>query len=503
VALGASRRRLIRQLLTESVLLSLLGAVAGFLLAQWATRTLIAISGIRFPSFVHIGVTPEVIATTAGLALLCGVAFGLAPIWASFRSDLTATLGRNEKLPPGRGWHRFQSILVVAQVALALTLSIDSVLMAKSFRNMINEDLGFRPQNLLTYRMDLRGPKYDDEKFVSKLLGQEYLPRTAAVPGVRQLAMSDPTVPADNFVERFICIEDHDSASANGTYPVMVHAVSPRYFEVLGVPLISGRSFNEHDTDTFGVIVSRALADQQWPGKSPIGKRLKIGPRIDQPPNPWLTVVGVAGDVRYQGLGDTAAPDPDMYVSLLQFIFRPPLTVNFLVRAQPGVSTAQLRSALHRQMVAIDPEVPDFDVATMEERLARQTDKERFQLILINIFAVLALALAAIGIYGVISYGVAQRRAEIAVRMSLGADRSAIFRMVVGRGAVLTAVGLALGLVAVFSLSPLLVSLLYKTSIGDPLTLIGTSLGLFAITLVANYIPARRAATLDPMTGLR
>jgi len=192
-----------------------------------------------------------------------------------------------------------------------------------------------------------------------------------------------------------------------------------------------------------------------------------------------------------------------MYVSLLQFIFRPPLTVNFLVRAQPGVSTAQLRSALHRQMMAIDPEVPDFDVATMEERLARQTDKERFQLILINIFAVLALALAAIGIYGVISYGVAQRRAEIAVRMSLGADRSAIFRMVVGRGAVLTAVGLALGLVAVFSLSPLLVSLLYKTSIGDPLTLIGTSLGLFAITLVANYIPARRAATLDPMTGLR
>jgi predicted permease len=503
VALGASRGRLIRQLLTDSILLSFLGAAAGFLLAQWATRTLIAVSGIRFPSFVHIGVTPEVIATAAGLAVVCGAAFGLAPISASFRADLTSTLGRNEKLPPGRSWHRFQSILVVAQVALALTLSIDSALMAKSFRKMVGEDLGFRPQNLLTYRMDLRGSKYDDEKFVSKLLGQEYLPRTAAVPGVRQLAMSDPTVPTDNLVERYMTIEDHDSDSATGTYPVLVHAVSPHYFEVLGIPLISGRSFNEHDTDSFAVIISKALADQQWPGKSPIGRRLKLGPRIDKPPNPWLTVVGVAGEVRYQGLVDTTVPAPDMYVSLLQFIFRPPLTVNFLVRAQPGVATAQLRSALHRQMVALDPEVPDFDVATMDERLAGQTNKERFQLILINIFAALALTLAAIGIYGVISYGVAQRRSEIAVRMSLGADRGTIFRMIVGRGVLLTAVGLALGLAAVFSMSPLLVSLLYKTSIVDPLILIGTSLGLFALTLTANYIPARRAATLEPMTGLR
>lgn len=503
VALGASRRRLIDQLLTESILLSLCGAAAGFLLAQWATRTLIAVSGIRFPSFVHIGATPQVIVTTAGLAVVCGVAFGLAPIWVSFRADLTESLGRNEKLPPGRGWHRFQNILVIAQVALALTLSVNSVLMAKSFRKMISEDLGFRPENLLTYRMDLRGPKYEDEKFVTKLLGQEYLSRTTAVPGVRQLAMTDPTVPTDNLVERLITVEDHNSDASTGTYPALVHAVSPRYFEVLGIPLIRGRAFSEHDTGSFAVIVSKAMADQQWPGKDPIGKRLKLGPRVGQPVRPWLTVVGVAAEARYQGFGATTVPAPDMYVSLLQFIFRPPLTVNFLVRARPGVSTAQLRPALHRQMMAIDPEVPDYDVATMEERLARQTDKERFQLILINIFAVLALALAVIGIYGVISYGVAQRRAEIAVRMSLGANRGTIFRMVVGRGALLTAMGLVLGLVAVFSLSPLLVSLLYKTSILDPLILIGTSLGLFVITLMANYLPAQRAATLDPMGGLR
>lgn len=503
LVLGASRQRLIRQMLTESILLSLLGAAAGFLLAQWATRTLIALSGIRFPSFVQIGVSPEVIVTTVGLALLCGVAFGLAPILVSFRANLTASLSRSEKLPPSRSWHRFQNILVIVQVALALTLSISSLLMAKSYRNMVSEDLGFRPQELLTYRMDLRGPKYDDEKFVTALLGQEYLPRISAVPGVRQLAMSDPTVPTDTVVERSITIEDHDSDSATGTYMFKTHAVSPRYFEVLGVPILKGRSFNERDTDTFAVIVSKPLADQHWPGQDPIGKRLKLGPRTGQPVRAWLTVVGVAAEARYQGYGEATAPAPDMYVSLLQFIFRPPLTVNFLVRPQPGVSTAQLRRALHEEMIAIDPEVPYYDVATMEERLARQAHKETFQLILINVFAALALTLAIIGIYGVISYGVAQRKPEIAVRMSLGADRGNIFRMVVGRGALLTAVGLALGIVAVLSLRPLLVSLLYKTSVVDPLILIGTSLGLFVITLMANYIPARRAATQDPMAGLR
>ncbi|HKH44169.1 MAG TPA: ABC transporter permease [Thermoanaerobaculia bacterium] len=503
LVLGASRRRLIRQMLTESILLSLLGAAAGFLLAQWATRTLIAVSGIRFPSFVRIGVSPEVIATTIGLALVCGVAFGLAPLWVSFRANLTTSLSRNEKLPPSRSWHRFQNVLVIVQVALALTLSINSLLMAKSYRNMVSEDLGFRPQELLTYRMDLRGPKYDDEKFVTTLLGQEYMRRIAAVPGVRQLAMSDPTVPTDPVVERLITIEDHDSDAPNGTYAVKAHAVSPRYFEVLGIPILNGRSFDEHDTDTFAVIVSKAMADQHWPRQNPVGKRLKLGPRVGQPVRAWLTVVGVAAEARYEGYGEPIAPAPDMYVSLLQFIFRPPLTVNFLVRPQPGVSTAQLRQALHREMIAIDPEVPYYDVATMEERLARQAHKETFQLILINVFAVLALTLAIIGIYGVISYGVAQRRSEIAVRMSLGADRGSIFRMVVGRGALLTAVGLALGIVAVISLGPLLVNLLYKTSILDPLILISTSLGLFVITLMANYIPARRAATLDPMAGLR
>jgi predicted permease len=502
LALGASRPRLIRQLLTESILLSLIGAAAGLLLAQWTTRALIAVSGAQFPSFVHVTTGPGVIAATVGLAVLCGMAFGLAPIRSSFRADITRTLGRDEKLePPGKGWSRFQNLVVVAQVALALTLSIAAVLMAKGFYKMIGEDLGFRADNLLTLRMDVRGPQYLDDKVAATLLRQDYLPRMAAVPGVQQMAMSVPTIPTDAWSGSYVSIEEHDSDRPDGTYAAMIHAVSPAYFEILGIPLQKGRGFSMQDVQSNAVVISKAMADQQWPGKDPIGKRLKLGPRSKQEA-PWLTVVGVAAEVRHEGLQGEKAPAPDIYLSVLQFVRRP-LTVNFLVRPKPGVSMGQLRSALHREIMAINPELPDYDAVTLRERLAKQTDKARFQVIMIGVFTVLALILAAIGIYGVISYSVAQRTREIAIRMSLGADRGTILRLVVGRGAVLAAVGLVLGLVAVFSLSRLLSSLLYQTSLVDPVILGGTCLGLFLVTLVANYLPARRAAILDPMVILR
>ena len=502
LALGASRPRLICQLLTESILLSLIGAAAGLLLSQWTTRALIAVSGAQFPSFVHVSTGPAVIAAIVGLAVLCGVAFGLAPIRSSFRADITRTLGRDEKLePPGNGWHRFQNLVVVAQVALALTLSIAAVLMAKGFYKMIGEDLGFRADNLLTLRMDVRGPQYLDDKVAAALLRQDYLPRLSAVPGVQQMAISVPTIPTDAWSGSYISIEEHDSDRPDGTYAAMLHAVSPAYFETLGIPLQKGHGFTPQDVQSNAVVVSKALADQQWPGKDPIGKRLKLGPRGKQEA-PWLTVVGVAAEVRHEGLQGEKAPAPDVYLSVLQFVRRP-LTVNFLVRPKPGVSMGQLRSALHREIMAINPELPDYDAVTLQERLAKQTDKARFQVIMIGVFTVLALILAAIGIYGVISYSVAQRTREIAIRMSLGADRGTILRLVVGRGAVLGAVGLVLGLIAVFLLSRFLNSLLYQTSIVDPMILGGTCLGLFLVTLAANYLPARRAAILDPMVILR
>lgn len=502
VALGAGRGRLVRQLLTESVLLAVIGAAAGLLLAQWATGALIAASGVRFPSFVHLGAEPRVIAAVVGLALLCGVIFGLAPLLVSFRADLARSLTREARQSAGgKGWHRFQSAVVVAQVALALTLSAYAGLMAKGFRKMIGEDLGFRRDHLLTVRMDLRGPKYAADSTVTALLRQEYLRRVAALPGVAQLAMSDPTLPGDDWVGGYVAVEDHDSDAPDGTYVAGWHAVTPRYFEVLGIPVLKGRAFDMRDVESNAVIVSKAMADAQWPGRDPIGKRLKLGPRAS--PMPWLTVVGVAAEVRNEGLRAERSPSPDVYLSLLQFIRRPPLTINFLVRPRPGVTTARLRTDLHREIMAINPELPDYDAATMEERLSKQTDQARFQLILISIFTVLALVLAAVGIYGVVSHGVAQRRREIAIRMSLGADRQSILRMVVGRGARLAAIGLGVGLIAVVSLRRLLAGLFYQTSATDPLILGATCLALFLVTLAANYLPARRAAVLDPMTGLR
>jgi putative ABC transport system permease protein len=502
LALGASRGRLVRQLLTESILLSLIGAVAGLVLAHWAVRLLIALSGARFPSFVQIQMQPQVILVTVGLAVLCGLAFGLAPVGSSFFADITQSLGRSEKMEASsRGWRWFQSAVVIVQVALALTLSVDAVLMAKSFRHLIDRDLGFRSANLLTFRVDIREPRYFNDDVAAKMLRETYLPRIAAVPGVLQMAMSDPSIPTDDWVGTFIAVEGHDSDLSDGTYPAVVHAVTPGYFEILGVPIQKGRSFNMQDVQTNAVIVSKSFADQQWPGQDPIGKRVKLGARVR--PFPWLSVVGVSAPIQQEGLlEEKAAPTPEIYVSLLQFVRRP-LTANFLVRPKPGVSQGELRRSLHKEIMTMDPNLPDYDMATMDERLDKQTGKARFQVILISTFAALALILAAVGIYGVTAYRVSQRTREIAIRMSFGADRGNILRMVVGRGAVQAAIGLALGLVAVFFLGRYLAGLLYKTSIGDPLVLGLTSLALFLVTLAANFLPARRAAVRDPLNGLR
>lgn len=500
VALGASRRQLARQMIVESLLLSLFGTACGLVFAQWAIRVLIASSGTKFPGFVRIAVGPTVAGWGLALAVLCGLVFGLTPIAVSLRSDLSGSLGRDDKLPPlRRGWQHFQSAVVVAQVALALTLAVGTALSAKSYRRLIDQDLGFRAPDLLTYRIDLRGPRYAEDSRVVTLLRQVYLTRVTAVPGVRQLAMSDPAIPTDTPSGSDVTIEDHDSDRPQGTYLTMIHAVSPDYFGLLHVPVVKGRAFTPQDFDSNAAVVSRTLAERQWPGQDPVGKRLKLGAR-NAPDVPWLTVVGVVGDVRYEGYREGRMKAPDLYVSLLQFIRRPPLTVNFLVRPQGGLADAQLRSALHREMQSIDPELPDYDVATLAERLAAQTAKARFQVVLVTVYSVLALLLAAVGIYGVVSYGMAQRRGEIAIRMSLGADRGRIQVMVLRRGALLALAGLALGLAAIVSLRPLLPGL---AALADPWILGGASLGLFLVALAANLLPARRAAKVDPIANLR
>jgi putative ABC transport system permease protein len=503
LAMGASRLRLVRQLLTESILLSLIGACSGLLLAHWATRLLIAVSGAEFPSFVHVSMEPRVIVVIIGLATLCGIAFGLAPLWNTLRTDITRTLGRSEKMEAsGRGWRWLQNTIVIAQVALTLPLTVDALLMAKSYRQLSSKSIGFRSDNLLTFRIDMREPKYfNDDAGLARLMSETYLPRISAVPGVQQAAIADPNMPTDPWSVAYLTVEDSASELPDGSYPAQIRSVTPAYFDMLGIPILNGRGFDMHDTMSYSVIVSKPFADRVWPGKDPIGKRLKLAAR-SRPEFPWVTVIGVAAEIRQEGLSTKEAPAPQIYLSLLQMIRRP-FTANFLVRPKPGISMGELRRSMRREMFAIAPEFPEYDMATMEERLAYQTSRARFLVLLISIFAGLSLVLALVGIYGVTSYSVSQRTREIAIRMSLGAARRSILEMIVRRGAVLAVIGLALGLVAVFSLGWYLAPLLYQTKTTDPLILGGTSLVLFVVMLVANFLPARRAAIMDPGVVLR
>ena len=498
MSLGADRGRLLRQLLTQSVLLSLIGAALGLLLAQWATPLLMAASGVEFQSFVDVSAGPEVIAAIVGIAVLCGAVFGLVPVWITFQADLTHSLTRQGNQPmKGFGRQRFQNAVVIAQVALALFLSVCAGLMARGFQKVMAQDLGFRTEDVLTFRLDMRGPEFNEDEPVVRRV-REYLDRLAAVPGVAQVEMANPSIPTDEWTGGYILYEDHRSDAPDGTYPQVMHAVTPGYFGLLEIPVVQGRAFSARDTELPVAVVSKALADEHWPGQNPLGKRLKNGARPD---SPWMEVIGVVADVRNEGLIADEQPAADVYLPLLQRPWRP-LTMNFLVRPK-GSSPHGLVPALRREMKAIAPDLPIYDVATMDERLSDQTARARFQVVLVSLFTVLALVLASVGIYGVVAYSTAQRAREIAIRMSLGADRAQVLRMVVGRGAALAAVGLLLGLGAVFLVSRRLVSLLYGVSATDPLILGGAALVLFLVTLAANYVPARRAANLEPVTGLR
>jgi putative ABC transport system permease protein len=502
MALGAARGRLVRQLLTESLLLASLGAALGLLLARWATPALLAASGIRFQSWVQVSAgRPEVLAAIVAVAALAGIAFGLVPVWITFQSNITQSLSRQGKEPPrGSGRRRFQSAVIVAQVALALILAAGAGLMAKGYQGMVHQDLGFKSRDLLTYRVDIRGPRYRDDDVVRGLVAS-YLDQLPALPGVAQVAIANPTIPTDGWSGAYISVEGQRSDAPDGTYPAMMHAVSADYFAMLGIPLFAGRDFGPRELKPSGVLVSRAMADRYWPGRSPLGKRLKRG-TVDSP-NPWLPVLGVVGNVKDEGVAGGKRPAPDVYFPVTQFPLRLPLTLNFLVRPRPGAAIAGLMPALRRQMKAVNPDLAVFDAATLRERLDRQAQRARFQIVLIGLFSTLALLLAAVGIYGVVAYNVAQGAREIAIRMSMGADRAAILRLVMGRGAALAGIGLAVGLAALLVLGRELDSVLYQTSARDPFILAGACGLLLLVALAANYLPARRAAKLEPAAGLR
>jgi putative ABC transport system permease protein len=504
-ALGAGRARLMGQLLTESVLLALLGGVLGLLLARWIIRPLTAASGIQLQSFVDPGLHPRVVAVVLALTVLCGVGFGLVPaLFLSRTRGLEALKDQGRSSSAGRGRQRFQSSLVVAEIALALVLLLGDGLMILGYQHLRSLDLGVRTDNVATLRLDLSGPQWNEDPPIYSL-ARNILERTRSLPGVASAALGGPDVISDGAPLSFFTIEDTRGA---GLVTLQVHSVSPGYFATLGIPVLAGRPLGFEDVSGAppAIAISRALARRYWPDGKAVGRRMKVGD--NDSPFPWFTIVGVVGEVRHQGLTADEAPAPDVYFSMLQFPPRLPPRLAVLVRAAtPGGSSSDRAAALLPRLRAelrdAAPGLAPYDEATLESRLRQQTSRGQFLILLTSLFAVLALILAVIGIYGMVSYAVARRTREIAIRVTLGADRWGVLRLILGWGATLVLIGTVLGIAGALTLTRFLASLLYGFSPRDPLTFLGVPLVLLAVALLACYLPARRALAIEPETAMR
>lgn len=495
-ALGAGSLRLIRQLLTESLLLAVIGSLVGLLVASWFSSLLVATSGMTFASFLDFGVDWTVIGVTFGLSVLAGILFGLVPALIAARVNLQEGLKEgSQSAGVGSGRRRFQSALVVAEVALALSLLAGAGLMIKGLRGFLSTDLGFEPDNLLTLRLDLTSERYKENEPVFALV-REALARVEGVAGVESATMEGPGFPTGTFYGAHLLYADREAEPLSA----LRHAVTPGYFKTLGIPLLAGREFTAEDTRDAprALVVSKTMAERYWPGEDPLGKRLKG----TQPGDPEFTVVGVAADVRHAGLAPQQGPaDPDLYSCAYQSPPRSPSLITLLIRT--SVPPEQVVASVQQAIKEVAPDLPTYDVATMTERLEQQTAEARFLVFLMTVFAGLALTLAAIGVYGVLAYTVTQRTREIGIRVALGAHRNQVIGMVVRRGLALVSIGVAAGLVVVMVCNRFVESWLYGVSPSDPLTLLGTAVVLLLVALAASYLPARRATRIQPVIALR
>jgi putative ABC transport system permease protein len=497
-ALGASRIRLIRQLLTESVLLSLLGGVAGTLLALWAKDLLICLSPADYlPRASEINLSLGVLVFTLAVSLLTGILLGIVPAMHSARLNLGQSLKEGVRTMAGgvRSRH-LRSLLVAAEVALGLVLLVGTGLMLRSLQKLLEVNPGFDPKNVLTMRLELpnsRYPRYPKSEraaaFFNGLIERvQTLPGVQVVAATSQLALSG----GPNGV---VQIEGRSRTAGFGGPLVQRSSVLSDYFRAMGISLLKGRPFTKADTAESAkvVIINQTLAHRFWPGEEPIGKRLSWGSG-DVPV--WREVVGVVADVHQWGL--IREPMPEVYFPYAQL---PQAAMSLVIRSSCDAST--LIKAVREQVRGLDKELPVFRPLSMEHILAQSTAEQRFQALLMSVFGTMALVLAGVGLYGVMSYSVAQRTHEIGIRVALGAQRWDVLGLVLGQGMLLTTIGVLIGLAGAFATTRLMSSLLYGVSATDPLTFTLVPVLLSGVALLACYIPARRATKVDPMVALR
>jgi putative ABC transport system permease protein len=502
MALGAGRSRLMRQLLTESLLLAVVGGLVGLATGWGWIRLLRSLVRAEMPAWISINIDWRVLAFTMAVSILTGLIAGLAPALQASRPDLNELLKEGAKGSPGGARSQLRKALVVAEIALALVLLVGAGLMVKSFLRLQQTELGFRPDNLLTLRIALPWRKYATapapDRASAKQFYQQLLERMAALPGVEQAAITSNMPLSSERQEGKLTFTIEGQAAEEQQRNPYLNALraSPNYFQTIGVRLIRGRLLNDFDTaETERVgVVSQRLADRAWPGQDPIGKRLKVGGINSQ--GAWTTVVGVVGDVKHEEISGEGGLD--LYVSYQQFS-----DSNMYLLLRTKVAPMTLANEATRAVWSVDPEQSTFDIMTMEERVADTIWQRRLSGALFAVFAALALALASVGIYGVMSYMVSQRTREIGVRMAMGARPRDVLRLVIAQGARLIAAGLGAGMIVAFIAARIIASLLYQVSATDLLTYLAVPLLLAAVALAACYIPARRAMKVDPMTALR
>ena len=492
-ALGAGRLRLVRQLLTESALLALIGGGAGILLAMWGVRIVASLNPSTFPRINEVTIDTRVLVVSLLVSLASGFLFGLAPALQLPRHGLGEMLKESGRSVAGRGRRWLRQILVVTEVALAIALVVCAGLLINSFVRLMQVGRGFEPSNVLTVNINLPGSKYKTVESQALVLHQ-ILERVAAAPGVRSAGVASSLPfrggPATDFE-----IEGRPTPDKNQQPMADIRIVDEGYFRTLNIPLRAGRLFNETDIAgaTQVMMINEEMARQYWPNENPIGRHVTM---MDWGPPLTGEIVGIAGNVRADGLD--SAQRPMIYWPYPQF----PVIFNSLVIRSEG-DPLSVVSAVQTRVWSIDRELPVTRIQTMEDVIAGSVAPRRFNMLLIGIFATLALAIASVGIYGVISYTVVQRRQEIGIRIAVGARPVDVLKLVVRQGMTLTFAGIVIGLVAALGLTRLMSNLLFNVDASDPLTFAVAALLLSAIALLACFIPARRAIRVDPLESLR
>jgi len=498
-ALGARRYHLLRQLLTESILLAIIAGGIGVLLATWGTAALVALSPDTLPRAHEIGFDWRVLTFTGVVALTTGIVFGLLPaIWGP-RVDLSDALKEGSRGTTGGGG-RLRKILVVAEVALSVMLLVGAGLMLRSFFQLRSVNPGFRTDHALTLRVSLPVPEgrisaTDADRFMS--FYDRTLARLSALPGVTAAGATN-MIPLDgNGTDRLIEVEGYVPRDESDMPDAQNRQATPGWFAAMGIPLLRGRLIESSDNDKAPrvLVVNDAFARRFFPNGDAIGKRVRLGKLTAD--FPWATIVGVVGDVR--GFALDEAPLETMYWPVAQIRTTPSLAIVMRTESDPAALAASVRDAISE----IDPAQPIYDMQPLDQLVAKSLGQRRFTLTLMLLFGVIALVLSAIGIYGVMAFAVTQRTQEIGIRMALGARAIDVLKMVVGSGMFLAAIGVAVGLIGAFALTRLMASLLFGVSPTDFVTFGLVTVGLLTVALLACYIPARRATKVDPLVALR